>query len=144
MTPPEATQGRSLPPAVPETLAHREHWIVDGNAAHVSWGGAVLVDPRVELVDVAELVELGVGMAVPGSEVFVSPQDVNSMPRSRRGTVHCHNLLRFIVLPARWTLMGAYTQTAEHFMNPESVPLNVRRIQAVIATGVFRSVRSVF
>jgi hypothetical protein len=51
----------------------------------------VLVEPRVELVDVAELVELGVGMAVPGSPVFMSPQDVNNMPRSRRGTVYCHN-----------------------------------------------------
>jgi hypothetical protein len=59
----------------------------------------VLVEPRVELVDVAELVEPGVGMAVPGSPVFVSPQDVNSMPRSRRGTVYCQNRLRSIVLP---------------------------------------------
>lgn len=84
---------------MPETLAYREHWVVGRNAAHVSWGGVVLVEPRVELVDVAGLVELGVGMAVPGLPVFVSPQDVNSMPRSRRGTVYCHNRLRFFVLP---------------------------------------------
>jgi len=96
LTPPEATQGRSLPPAVPETLAYREHGVVGRNAAHVSWGGVVLVEPGVELVDVAEL---GVGTAVPGPPVFVSPQDVNSMPRSRRGTVYCHNRVRFIVLP---------------------------------------------
>ena len=88
-----------MPPAVPETLAYREHWVVGRNAVHVSWGGVVLAEPRVELVDVAELVEPGEGMAVPDSPAFVSPQDVNSMPRSRRGPTYCHNRLRFTELP---------------------------------------------
>ena len=106
LTLPEATQGSSLPLAVPETLVYLVHGVDGRNAAHVSWGGVVLVEPGVvlvepgvELVEAAELVELGVGTAVPGPPVFVSPQDVNSMTRSRTGTVYCHNRVRFIVLP---------------------------------------------
>lgn len=99
LTLPEDTQGSSLLLVVPETLVYLVHGVDGRNAAHVSWGGVVLVEPGVELVEASELVELGVGTAVPGPPVFVSPQDVNSMTRSRTGTVYCHNRVRFIVLP---------------------------------------------
>lgn len=98
LTLPEAIQGSSLPLVVPETLVYLVHGLDGRNAAHVCWGGVVMVGSGFELVDVAELVELGAGTAAPGPPV-VSPHDVNSMPRNRNGTVCCHNQVRFIVLP---------------------------------------------
>ena len=49
----------------------------------------MLVEPRIELVadgelsGEAELVEFGVGSAVPGPPVILSPHDVSSMLRSK-------------------------------------------------------------
>jgi hypothetical protein len=77
--PPEATQGRSLPSAVPETPVYVVQGLDGRNAAHVSSGREVVVEPGSEL---AELVELGEGTAVPRS-AFVSPQDVNTLSDSR-------------------------------------------------------------
>lgn len=87
LTPPDAVQGTSLPSAVPERLVYVVHGLDGRNAAHVSCGGVVLLETGVGLEDVAELVELDVGAAVPGPPVTLSPQDVISMPRNSRGTV---------------------------------------------------------
>jgi hypothetical protein len=98
---PEATQGSSSPLVVAETPEYLVHGLDGRNAAQVSCGWAVVVALGLELVDIAEMVELGVGKAAPGPPVFASPHDVNSMPRNRNGTVYCHNQVRFIVLPLK-------------------------------------------
>lgn len=104
LTLPDATQGSSVPPVVPETLLYLVHGVEGRNVAHVSCGGVVLVEPTIELVGVAEageLVAFGVGTSVPGPPVLVSPQDVRSTARNKDGTMHCHDHMRFIALPQR-------------------------------------------
>lgn len=96
-----------MPPAVAETLLYLVHGLDGRNAAHASWGGVLLVDPGLELMDAAEVVGIeelavpGVGVAFPGPSAVLSPHDVNNMPRNRRETVNCHIRVRFIVLPLK-------------------------------------------
>lgn len=115
VTLPDASQGISVPPVVPETLPYLVQGVEGRNAAHDSWGWAVMVGPGIELVVVAvagELVEFDVGIAVPGSCVILSPQEVNSTARNKEGTRLGHSRMRFIVLPRRWTVIGAYMPPA--------------------------------
>jgi hypothetical protein len=87
------------------------------NAAHVSWGGVVPVEPGVELgvavlvagvAETGEPVEFGMDTCVPGPPVLVPPQEVNDTARNKDGTIHFHNQLRFTVLPRKWTERSIY------------------------------------
>jgi hypothetical protein len=85
LMPSEATHERSWLFAVPEMPVYVLHGADSRNAAHVSVGGEVMVEPGAGLVDVADSTETGT--AFPGPPVPVSPQDVRTMPRDKRGTV---------------------------------------------------------
>jgi hypothetical protein len=89
----DATHGRSSLFAVPEIPVYLAHGADGRNTAHDSCGWEVVVDLGAELVDVGDFSETGAAVSGP-PPVFVSPQDVNSMPANRRGTVYCHNRCR--------------------------------------------------